>query len=100
MSQVYNPKLHLPNRQSVDPQYDVMNFTTTPEEHDANVYLTISDDALSQRNENALALSDSATKRTAFADKLASMTDEDFRRQFKVSEVAIIVAIKVLGFLV
>ena len=25
MSQVYNPKLHLPNRQSVDSQYDVMN---------------------------------------------------------------------------
>ena len=68
-------------------QYDVIHFTKSPEEHEANVYLTIPDDALSQPNENAEALPDSAIKRTEFADKLASMTDEDFRRQFKVTDI-------------
>ena len=68
------------------PQYDVMRFTITPEEHDANVYLTISDDALSPRYENTEALPhSSATKRTEFADKLTSMTDKDFQRQFEVT---------------
>ena len=63
-----------------------MNFTTTPEEHDTNVYLTISDDALSKSIKYAQEPSDSAIKRTKFADKLASMTDEEFRRQFEVSK--------------
>ena len=75
---------------SATPQYDVMNFTTTPEENEANVYLTIPDNALSQRNKNAQASSDSATTRAEFAEKLASMTDEDFRRQFKVTNITLL----------
>ena len=69
------------------PQYDVMCATKSPEEHEANIYLTIPDDALSPQYENAQALPHrSAIKRTEFVDKLASMTDEDFRRQFRVSK--------------
>ena len=66
------------------PQYDVMDFTKSSEEHETDVYLTIPDHVLSPRYENAETRSDSAIKRTEFVYKLASMTDEDFRRQFKV----------------
>ena len=63
-----------------------MDFTNTTksEEPEADVYLTIPDDGLSQDSENAAARSDSAIKRAEFAEKLASMTDEDFSRQFQV----------------
>ena len=61
-----------------------MDFTKTSEEQEANVYLDIPGDALSQRNDNATARSDSAITRAEFAEKLASMTDEDFSRQFQV----------------
>ena len=78
-------------QQSSDvPQYDVMHFTKSPEEHETDVYLTIPDHGLSPRYENADALSDSAIKWTEFADKLTSMTDEDFRRQFKVTDIFLI----------
>ena len=69
-------------RSSGTPQYDVMDFATPPAENEANVYLSIPNDASSQRN----GTSHSAIKRAEFANRLASMTDEDFRRQFKVSD--------------
>ena len=65
-------------------QYEAMDFTKSSEEQEANVYLDIPDDALSQRNDSTTARSDSAIKRAEFAEKLASMTDEDFSRQFQV----------------
>ena len=70
-------------RSNETPQYDVMS-STTPGEHETGVYLTIPDNALSQPYSGKR--SGSAIKRAEFADKLTSMTDEDFRRQFKVTD--------------
>ena len=76
------------SRSSEAAQYDVMDFSRSSaavQEQEANVYLTIPDDALSQANKDAAARSDSAIKRAEFAEKLASMTDEDYSRQFQVT---------------
>ena len=73
-------------RSSETPQYDVMIFTAPPEDHETNVYLTISDDALSKSIKYAQESLDSAIRWAELADKLASMTDEEFRRQFEVSK--------------
>ena len=81
------------NDNSQTAQYEAMDFTNTTksEEPEADVYLTIPDDGLSQDSENAAARSDSAIKRAEFAERLASMTDEDFLRQFQVTDDFIIV---------
>ena len=75
------------NDNSQTAQYEAMDFTNTTksEEPEADVYLTIPDDGLSQDSENAATRSDSAIKRAEFAEKLASMTDDDFSRQFQVT---------------
>ena len=70
-----------------------MDFTKTSEEQEANVYLDIPDDALSQANKDAATRSDSAIKRAEFAEKLTGMTDEDFSRQFQVLGVLRLLAV-------
>ena len=80
-------------RISVSPHYDVIKFTPKTEEHEADVYLAIPDDALAKRNEIVPAQSPSgAIKWAEFADKLASMTGEEFRRQFNVSDVMVVIS--------
>ena len=79
-------------------QYEAMDFTKTSEEQEANVYLDIPDDALSRANKEA-ARSDSAIKRAEFAEKLASMTDEDFSRQFQVIGVLRVIATVVIMYM-
>ena len=84
------------SRSSEAAQYDVMDFSRSSaavQEQEANVYLTIPDDALSQANKDAAARSDSAIKRAEFAEKLTGMTDEDFSRQFQVLGVLRLLAV-------
>ena len=80
------PDEALSQRLSETPQYDGITSATALEAHETGAYVTILDEALPPSSTNSNEHSDSAIKRTEFADKLASMTDEDFRRQFKVTD--------------
>ena len=57
---------------------------SSPEAEDPDVYLTIPDAVVSPQHESTKPTSESAIERGAFAQKLATMTDEDLLLQFQV----------------
>ena len=73
-------------RTSETDKYEAMDFAEmpSPEAEDPDVYLTIPDSVVSPQHESTKPTSDSAIERDAFAQKLATMTDEDLLLQFQV----------------